>query len=125
KGVYICKDQDELQKAAADIFVKKIFSQTNALAEEFISGWELSYIIMTDGERYEVCPLAQDHKTLLDGGKGPNTGGMGVIGPIAISEELDQKIRQKIVEPSLRQLKKMDLPYRGALFIGLMINDKQ
>lgn len=124
KGVYICKDQDELQKAASDIFVKKIFSETHALAEEFISGWELSYIIITDGERYEVCPLAQDHKTLLDGGKGPNTGGMGVIGPIAISKDLDQKIRQKVVEPSLKQLKKMDLPYQGALFIGLMINDK-
>lgn len=125
KGVYICKNKEDLEKAAYDIFKKRIFGETPALAEKFLQGWELSYIIMTDGQRYEVCPLAQDHKTLLDGGQGPNTGGMGVIGPIELSESLDQKIKTRIIEPTLRTLKEKNLEYRGALFVGLMIQDDE
>lgn len=123
KGVYICKQKSDLEKAAYDIFKKRIFGDTYALAEKFLKGWELSYIIITDGERYEVCPLAQDHKTLLDGGHGPNTGGMGVVGPIKLSNELDQRIRSQIVEPTLKAFKEKQMSYRGALFIGLMIQD--
>ncbi|MCO5114711.1 MAG: phosphoribosylamine--glycine ligase [Bdellovibrionaceae bacterium] len=125
KGVYICKTKEDVQKAAYDIFKRRIFGETQALAEKFLKGWELSYIIITDGTRYEVCPLAQDHKTLCDGGEGPNTGGMGVLGPIQISEDLDQKIRRNIVEPTLKTLNDKNLPYRGALFIGLMIQDDE
>lgn len=125
KGVYICKTSEDLQRAAYDIFKRRIFGETQAIAEKFLSGWELSYIIITDGQRYEVCPLAQDHKTLLEGGQGPNTGGMGVLGPIEISSELDQKIRTQIVEPTLKTLNDKNLSYRGALFIGLMIQDNE
>lgn len=125
KGVYVCSSQDDLGAAALDIFRKQIFGKTQALVETFLSGWELSYIIITDGERYGVCPLAQDHKTLLEAGAGPNTGGMGVFGPVEISQTLNDKIKKQVIEPTLAQFKKLGLSYRGALFVGLMIYEDE
>ena len=125
KGVIICKDQKDYESALHKIFDQKVFGDTSVVIEEFISGWELSYIIVTDGENFEVCPLVQDHKALKDKGLGPNTGGMGVVGPIEIPEKLDHQIRSTIVQPTLTQLKSMGIDYRGALFIGLMIHKGQ
>lgn len=125
KGVIICKSQKDYEQALQKIFDQKSFGETKALVEEFIPGWELSYTIVTDGKCFEVCPLAQDHKALKDHGLGPNTGGMGVVGPIEISEKLDHQIRSTIVQPTLSQLKSMGVDYRGALFIGLMIHEDQ
>lgn len=122
KGVSICQNETEYKKSIEQIFDSKIFGTSEALIEEFLSGWELSYICVTDGTNYQVCPLAQDHKALYDGGKGPNTGGMGVFGPIKLNESLQQKINRTIVEPTLNQLKKMNISFQGALFIGLMID---
>lgn len=125
KGVMICKSRNECLIALDKIFKKESFGPSEVLIEEFISGWEISYIIITDGEKYEVCPLAQDHKTLKEGGKGPNTGGMGVFGPLEIEEQLDQKIRNRIVEPSLKALKEQGIDFKGALFIGIMVKNNE
>lgn len=123
KGVSICKTEEEYREAIEQIFDKKVFGPSEALIEEFLSGWELSYICITDGTEFEVCPLAQDHKALKDNGQGPNTGGMGVFGPITLDPKLREEINTTIVEPSLKQLKKLNITFQGALFIGLMIED--
>lgn len=123
KGVFICKNKDDFSVAMKNIFDDQVFGKSNVLIEEFISGWELSYIVVTDGKDYQVCPLVQDHKALKDGGEGPNTGGMGVFGPIKIKASLQEEINKTIVEPTLRQLEKLDIPYKGVIFIGLMIRE--
>lgn len=126
KGVYICKNIEELATAADDIFVKKIFGEAgnSALLEQFMPGWELSYLVLTNGFDYQSLPIAQDHKRLLDQDQGPNTGGMGTIAPMSIDKNLHQQIHEKILAPSIAQLNKENLLYRGVLFVGLMITEQ-
>ncbi len=123
KGVTISQNLTELKAAAEDLFVKHKLGAAGdqALLEEFSPGYELSYLILTNGEDYESLVLAQDHKRLSDGDRGPNTGGMGTIAPMKISPELDRQIRQTIIQPVVAHLKKQGLLYRGVLFVGLMI----
>ncbi len=123
KGVFICPTLDELKTAAENLFEKKVLGAAGAkaLLEEALSGYELSYLILTNGSEAEKLPLAQDHKRLLDQDQGPNTGGMGVVGPMPIPAELEKRIQTEIVEPCLRQLKGSGLLYRGVLYIGLMV----
>ncbi len=125
KGVFICRDKNEFTNAIEQIFDHEVFGASQALIEEFISGWELSYICITDGENFQVCPLVQDHKALKNGGLGPNTGGMGVIGPVTLNIKLQEEINRTIVQPSLNELKKRNIKFCGALFIGLMIQDNK
>ena len=126
KGVFICKDELELENAARDLFEKKILGEagSEALLEQFMPGWELSFLILTNGQDYEALPLAQDHKRLLDGDQGPNTGGMGTVAPLKIDDELLKKIETKIVQPTVQLLKEKNLLYRGVLFLGLMITEQ-
>jgi phosphoribosylamine--glycine ligase len=123
KGVYVCATLPELKSAAEFLFEQKGLGQAGrkALLEQFQEGYELSYLILTNGSESQALPIAQDHKRVFDGDEGPNTGGMGVVGPIAISPELRQEIETKIVQPSLRNLQGGGLLYRGVLYIGLMI----
>jgi phosphoribosylamine--glycine ligase len=123
KGVFLCDTLDDLRVAAEDLFERKILGAAGrrALLEQFQPGYEISYLILTNGERSEALPLAQDHKRLGDGDVGPNTGGMGVVGPLAISSELREQIETEIVARTLRHLQGSGLLYRGVLYIGLMI----
>lgn len=123
KGVVICKNQQELEQAGHDLFVaKKLGDAANkVLLEEFQPGWELSFLILTNGQGFQSLPLAQDHKQLLDGDKGPNTGGMGVVAPLNIDSKLRQQILERIVAPSVKQLGAQGLRYQGVLFIGVMV----
>lgn len=123
KGVFICQTEEELLTAARRLFEENILGNAGrkALLEEFKSGWELSFLVLTNGESFEALPLAQDHKRLLDGGQGPNTGGMGVVAPLHIDPSLKQTILDQIVAPSVRQLQAMGLLYRGVLYIGVMV----
>jgi len=126
KGVFICKTKEELRAAAEKLFVQKIFSEAGAraLLEQFIPGYEVSYLILTNGEESATLPMAQDHKRLLDGDQGPNTGGMGTLAPVALSDSLRRQIETDIVAPIVRQLGQRQFVYRGVLFIGLMITEK-
>ncbi len=126
KGVYICKDKDELKVGAEEIFEQKIFGSAGnfAIIEENLVGWELSYLILTNGEDYRPLPLSQDHKRLLENDEGPNTGGMGVVGPLKIDIELEEKIHQEIIKPSVEQIKKENMLYRGILYIGVMVTEE-
>jgi len=123
KGVYICGSLAELESAAKDIFVDKTLGEagSRAVLEKFTKGFELSYFILTNGEKFVSLPLAQDHKKIGDGDTGPNTGGMGTVAPIPIQPADHEAIIKKIVEPIVATFKKKNMPYRGVLFIGLMM----
>lgn len=125
KGVVICKSLASLKEAAEDFFNKKILGPAGekALLEQFMPGWELSYLVLTNGESHETLPLAQDHKRLNDNNEGPNTGGMGTVAPLKIKADLQEKIEKHIIEPSIQQLKKKGLIYRGILFVGIMVTE--
>ena len=112
--------------AINDIFDGRFGKNQFVLIEEFLSGEEVSYFAISDGEN--ILPLmgAQDHKRLLDGDKGPNTGGMGAYCPPPIlTKKLENKIINQILEPTLSGLKKRGISYTGVLFAGLMIKDDE
>lgn len=123
KGVFICKDREELKGSAELLFEKKIFGGAGrkALLEEFKEGYELSCLVLTNGSEFEILPPMQDHKRLKDKGEGPNTGGMGVVGPLKLSEEILQSLKEQVVKPSVQGLNRMGLEFRGVLFIGVMM----
>lgn len=126
KGVFICKDESELKTAAHSLFVENSLGSagSSALLEEFTPGYEISYLVLTNGESWEPLILAADHKRLLDGDRGPNTGGMGTVAPFAIDESLRRQIDREIFHPMMAELKKQKLLYRGVLYVGLMITER-
>lgn len=123
KGVFIADTSEELFEAGRKIFEERILgtSGERALLEQFQPGYELSVFVLTNGKDFQILPLAQDHKRLLDGQRGPNTGGMGTVAPISTPAEVMSQIEEKVVAPSVAQLNRDGLEYRGVLFIGLMI----
>jgi len=125
KGVFLCATMAELQTAAESLFELKSLGAAGqrAVLEQFQAGYELSYLILTDGRAAETLPLTQDHKRLNDGDEGPNTGGMGVVGPVAIDPSLRARIESDIVQPTLRHLQGSGLLYRGVLYIGVMVTE--
>jgi phosphoribosylamine--glycine ligase len=127
KGVFICADVAELKNAAENLFDKKILgiAGRSALLEQHLPGHEISFLIFTNGKDFECLPLAQDHKRLRDNNEGPNTGGMGAIAPMPVDKILYEKIIDRVVKPSVQQLEKDNLLFRGVLFIGLMITDNE
>ena len=126
KGVYICEDTKEAIKAVEEIFNGKFGIAKNILIEEFLSGEEMSYFIISDGKNYKKFQTAQDHKRVLEGDKGKNTGGMGAYSPSRlINKDLDEKIIKKIIEPTLKGLKEMSTKFIGFLYAGLMIIDNE
>ena len=92
------------------------------VVEEFLDGFELSFFAICDGENFVSLPVAQDHKRLLSGDKGPNTGGMGAYAPSPLATpELIKRIEKEIVAPTLRGMKNEGAPFCGVLFVGLMV----
>ena len=126
KGVYICKNNEEAQSAIDEIFDGKFGIAKNLLIEEFLEGEEMSYFIISDGKTFKSFDTAQDHKRVLEGDLGKNTGGMGAYSPSRmINDELENKIIKKIIEPTLKGLKDSDINYKGFLYAGLMISDNE
>ncbi len=123
KGVFICKTLSQLQADAHALFVERTLGEAGrrALLEEFQPGYEISYLILTNGEHFQPLVLAQDHKRLLDGDEGPNTGGMGTVAPVKIADDLDTKIREEICQKVMHEFSRRKMEFRGVLFIGLMI----
>ena len=122
KGVYICENKDEAKNAIKEIFNGKFGKAKNILIEEFLSGEEMSYFIISDGKTIKKFQTAQDHKRVLESDKGKNTGGMGAYSPSRlIDENLDKKIIDKIINPTLKGLQEMGSKYKGFLYAGLMI----
>ena len=122
KGVYICNNLHDSEIAINEIFNGKFGKADNVLIEEFLEGEEMSYFIISDGKTIKNFGTAQDHKRVLDGDKGKNTGGMGAYSPSRlINDELEKKIINKIIKPTLEGLSKMGIVYKGFLYAGLMI----
>ena len=122
KGVYICNNENESNVAIEEIFNGKFGVAKNVLIEEFLKGEEMSYFIVSDGKTIKNFETAQDHKRVLEGDKGKNTGGMGAYSPSRlITKELEEKILNKIIHPTLLGLSKMNTNYKGFLYAGLMI----
>lgn len=126
KGVVVAKDAQEALDALHVIMRERAFgiAGERVLIEECLVGQEVSFHVVCDGERYVALAPAQDHKRIGDGDTGPNTGGMGAYSPPpVVTPEVERKILERVVEPTLRLMKQRGTPFRGALFVGLMIAD--
>jgi len=122
KGVYICKNNNEANIAIKEIFNGKFGLAKNLLIEEFLDGEEMSFFTIHDGKKFKYFGTAQDHKRALVGDKGKNTGGMGAYSPSRlINEDLQKKIINKIIKPTLRGLSEQNCKFKGFLYTGLMI----
>ena len=124
KGVLVSSDEDEVFKFSKSFQVHDNQNEDVAILEEPLKGWELSCICLVNENDYKICPILQDHKRLKDNDEGPNTGGMGVAGPLEVSETLLNQIKKEIVEPTVEGLKKRKFFYRGVIYIGIMVTKK-
>ena len=126
KGVYICNNEQESFMAVEEIFDGKFGEAKNVLIEEFLEGEEMSYFIISDGTTVKSFETAQDHKRVLEGDSGKNTGGMGAYSPSRlISNDLENKILDKIIKPTLKGLSDLGTEYKGFLYAGLMIVENE
>jgi len=124
KGVTICKTMEEAENTLRDLMVEKIHGEAGAevIIEEFLQGNEFSTHAFSDGNTFKLLPTSQDHKTINDGDKGPNTGGMGTIAPLPwVTKEIMDEVSSKIVWPALDNLKSSGCPFIGLLYPGLML----
>ena len=126
KGVIVCKTTEEAVQSVDKIMVEKIFGSAGnrVVVEEYLVGEEASYLAFTDGKT--ILPLAssQDHKAVLDGDQGPNTGGMGAYSPApVVTTEVHERIAEKVLRPIIYGMGEEGRPYRGVLYAGLMIHD--
>ena len=126
KGVYICNNEQESFMAVEEIFNGKFGEAKNVLIEEFLKGEEMSYFIISDGTNIKSFETAQDHKRVLEGDTGKNTGGMGAYSPSRlINNDLEDKILSKIIKPTLKGLRDLGTEYKGFLYAGLMIVENE
>jgi len=128
KGVLIIENMDEAKAELKNMLVDSKFgaASTKVVIEEFLDGIELSCFVLTDGVHYKVLPTAKDYKRIGEGDTGLNTGGMGAISPVPFADEvLLNKIEKRIVKPTVEGLKKDQIPYKGFIFIGLIVVDNE
>ncbi len=126
KGVIVCDGVEDARDAAIAMLRDRPFGEASAsiVLEERLMGIETSYIVLTDGERFVAMPTSQDHKRLLDGDEGPNTGGMGAYSPAPfVTPEVALEIEEKAIRPTLTELKRRGIDYRGFLFAGVMLTE--
>ena len=126
KGVLICNNKNDLDQAIDDLLINKKFGSASKKisVEEFLYGEEVSVFAICDGENYKIVNSAQDHKRVYDNDKGPNTGGMGAYSPAPIfDKELKDKTENRILKPILKAMSVNGHPYKGFLYLGLMVVD--
>jgi phosphoribosylamine--glycine ligase len=124
KGVVVSSNEREATEAVEAMMVRGVFGDAGrrVVIEEVLSGEEVSFHVVADGTRYVALAAAQDHKRVYDGDRGPNTGGMGAYAPAPIvTDALRASILETIVEPVLATCVRGGMPFRGALFAGLMV----
>ena len=128
KGVLILSDINEAKNELKSMLVDSKFGEasTKVVIEEFLDGIELSCFVLSDGKNYKLLPTAKDYKRIGEGDKGLNTGGMGAISPVPFADPLLlSKIENRIVKPTVDGLVKDNLPYKGFIFIGLIVVDNE
>ncbi|HEV7558571.1 MAG TPA: phosphoribosylamine--glycine ligase [Kofleriaceae bacterium] len=123
KGVVIAADAAEARAAAHDMLEARRFGDAGAtvVIEQHIVGREVSVHAFTDGTRLEILPPAEDHKTIFDGDRGPNTGGMGTVSPTWASDAVLEAIEREILQPTVAGLRADGIDYRGVLYAGVMV----
>jgi phosphoribosylamine--glycine ligase len=124
KGVFVCDNREQALDAVDRIAVQREFGAAGdqLVMEERLHGQEASILALTDGMTLVTMPACQDHKAAYDGDKGPNTGGMGAYCPAPlVTERLTSQIEEKILVPTIHQMKRSRRPFRGVLYAGLMI----
>jgi phosphoribosylamine---glycine ligase len=125
KGVVVCSTPDEARAAAREMLEARRFGDAGArvIVERKIPGREVSVLAITDGARCVVLPAAEDHKTIFDGDRGPNTGGMGTVSPAWPTPALLARIEREILAPTVTGLARDGIEYRGVLYAGVMVDD--
>ena len=124
KGVFVCKTNDEALQAIDSIMKDRVFGNAGdqVVIEECLTGEEVSLLAFTDGRTIVPMESSQDHKTVYDGDEGPNTGGMGAYSPVPImTSELYREVEKNILVPTVHAMNKEGRPYKGVIYIGLMI----
>ncbi len=124
KGVYVCRTFEDAERAINEIMIERVHKDAGdeVVVEEFLHGTETSIHVLTDGISHLTFPSAQDHKPVLDGDVGKNTGGMGTIAPVPwVSAEMMARIESEVVVPTFDVLKKHDIRFNGLVFPGLMM----
>ena len=124
KGVTVAPDRAAAERAVREAMVDERFGEAGrcVVVEEHLSGVEASFFAICDGSEAVGLPVAQDHKRARDGDRGPNTGGMGAFAPSPLmTPALDRRIRHEIVEPVLEGMRRAGHPFRGFLYVGLML----
>ena len=123
KGVSVCSTLEDALKNTKEILNGKFKNSNKVVLEEFLEGEELSYFVLVDENSYQFFGSAQDHKRVGEGDVGPNTGGMGAYSPAPLlTSEIEKKIKEKIIDPTIKAMKNLGHPYKGFLYAGLMIN---
>jgi phosphoribosylamine---glycine ligase len=127
KGTFVVQDATEARAVIASLMTDKKFGTAGSklVMEEFLAGEEVSFLVFSDGARVVPMVSVQDHKRLLDGDEGPNTGGMGTVSPATnLSLDVHKQIMQEIVLPTIKGMAAEGRRYQGVLYAGLMITDK-
>ncbi len=125
KGVTVAATYEEAAAAIEEVMVKRVFgdSGNQVVIEDFLRGQEVSIHALSDGKRSVIFPVSQDHKQIFDSDLGPNTGGMGVVAPIAwVTPQHLKMVDERVVTPALEGLAKQKSPLKGMLYPGLMID---
>lgn len=127
KGAVVCTTAKKAEDTAAEMLVQKKFGAAGRriVIEEFLRGREVSFIVVSDGIQVQPLVTAMDHKAAYDGGKGPNTGGMGAISPSPyLTEKLFRAVMDTIVQPTVTRLLEEGRRFRGVLYAGLMVTEE-
>jgi phosphoribosylamine---glycine ligase len=124
KGAIVCPTLEDADVAIAECMERRAFGAAGArvVVEEFMTGQEVSFFVLSNGGDVMALAAAEDHKTVFDGDRGPNTGGMGCYSPVtAFDEAIEKRVMETIVRPTLQALAGEGAPYRGVLYVGLML----
>jgi len=126
KGVVVCDSIESARTEAIKMLRERTYGDASSVVvlEERLYGVETSFIVLTDGTRWIALPTSQDHKRLSDNDEGPNTGGMGAYSPAPfVDQAIADEIERTVIEPTLSELRRREIDYRGFLYAGVMLTN--